>query len=85
VLAGLSPERWFAILERRDGWYVQVGIGPPAGTSPGWYALERHDGDASAHYRTVVTDLQESTTAFTAFAADDPDWTHRFAWQPYEL
>jgi hypothetical protein len=68
-----------------DGWYVQVGVGPQAGTRPGWYALERHDGDPSGHYRAVVTDLGEVIAAFTGFAADDPDWTRRCAWEPYEL
>jgi hypothetical protein len=85
LLGGLSPDEWFAILERADGWYVQVGVGAQAGTRPGWYALERHDGDPSQHYQTVVTDLREVIAAFTGFAADDPGWTRRFAWEHYEL
>ncbi|GIH21532.1 hypothetical protein [Rugosimonospora africana] len=87
TLTQLAPERWFAILERQDGWYLQVGYGSQAGTRPGWYALERQDGDPSKHYRTIATDLGEvitAFTAFTAFAADDPDWSRRFAWQPYQ-
>jgi hypothetical protein len=85
ALTQLGADGWFAILERNDGWYVQVGIGSQAGTRPGWYALERQDGGPSEHYRTVVTDLGEIVAAFTGFAESDPDWTRRFAWQRYQL
>lgn len=85
TLTQLGAEGWFAILERHDGWYVQVGVGTQAGTRPGWYALERQDGDPSEHHRTVVTDLRDIIAAFTGFAGGDPDWSRRFAWQPYQL
>jgi hypothetical protein len=85
ALAQLGTGGWFAILERDDGWYVQVGVGTQAGTRSGTYALERQDGDPSEHYRTNVTDLGEVVAAFTGFAEGDPDWSRRFAWQPYQL
>jgi hypothetical protein len=85
VLTQLGADRWFAVLERRDGWYLQVGVGTQAATRPGWYALERHDGSRDAHYRTTVTDLREVVDAFAGFAANDPDWARRFTWQPYQL
>jgi hypothetical protein len=85
ALTQLGAEQWSAILERRDGWYIQVGVGNHAGTRPGCYALERHDGSPGAHYRTVLTDLREVVAAFTAFATDDPNWSRRFTWQPYQL
>jgi hypothetical protein len=85
ALTQLNADHWSAILERRDGWYVQVGVGARAGTRPGWYALERQDGNPAAHYRTVLTDLHEVVAAFTGFAADDPNWSRRFTWQTYQL
>jgi hypothetical protein len=59
ALASLSVNNWYAILERHDGWYLQVGYGTEADTRPGWYALERQDGGHDEHYRTIVTDLRE--------------------------
>ncbi|HEY2671540.1 MAG TPA: hypothetical protein VGJ07_14375 [Rugosimonospora sp.] len=85
VLIELAPARWFANLRRRDGWYVQVGLGSPADTQPGWYALEREEGRVDAHYRTILTDVQEVIAAFNGFAVDDPNWARRFAWQPYRI
>jgi hypothetical protein len=85
VLVRLSSTQWFAILQRRDGWFVQVGAGTEAGTRPGWYALERQDGSLDDHYRTIVTDIEDVIAAFTGFAADDPNWTRRFAWQRHQL
>jgi hypothetical protein len=80
-----AANRWFAMLERNDGWYLQVGIGTQAATRPGWYALERQNGNPGAHYRAVVTDLREVVAAFAGFASDDPHWSRRFAWQPYQI
>jgi hypothetical protein len=83
VLPELGTDRWFAILERQDGRFIQVGYGTRAGTRPGWYALERQDGTAHAHYRTITSDVHEVIAAFIGFATQDTDWTRRFAWQPY--
>lgn len=85
VLTGLNRGCWYAALQRRDGWFVQAGVGVQAGTRAGWYALERQDGDPGRHYRTTVTDLQEIITAFTGFADDDPTWTRRFAWHHHQI
>jgi hypothetical protein len=85
ALTQLGSAGWYAILERPDGWYVQVGVGAQAGTRPGGYALERQDGGPSQHYRTIVIDLSEVIAAFTGFAGGDPNWSRRFAWQPYQL
>jgi hypothetical protein len=85
VLPELGSDGWYAVLERRDGWFVQVGYGASAGTRPGWYALERQEGSVSEHYRTETTDLREVIEAFVGFATDDPDWTRRFTWQSYQI
>jgi hypothetical protein len=81
LLRSLSDENWFAILERTDGWYVQVGLGEPAGIRPGWYALERREGSAHSHFQAIATDLKEIIRAFHGFASDDEEWIRRFAWQ----
>jgi hypothetical protein len=80
----LGTDRWFAFLELQDGWFIQVGYGTRAGTRPGWYAVERHDGTSHAHHRTITSDLREVVAAFSGFTTD-ADWMQRFAWQPYEL
>jgi hypothetical protein len=85
VLPELGTDRWFAILERQDGWFIQVGYGTRAGTRPGWYALERQDGTSHAHYRTITSDLHEVVAAFIGFATEDADWVRRFAWEPYQI
>ncbi|GIH20278.1 hypothetical protein [Rugosimonospora africana] len=85
VLIELAPTRWSASLTRRDGWFVRVGLGSPAGTRPGWYALERQDGREDARYRTILTDVQEVIAAFNGFAVDDPNWARRYTWQPHAI
>lgn len=80
-----GTDRWFAILERQNGWFVQVGYGTRAGTRPGWYALEHQDGASHAHYRTITSDLQDIVAAFIGFATEDAGWTTRFAWEPYQI
>jgi hypothetical protein len=85
ALRKLSRDRYFVILERAGGHYVQVGYGQDAGTRPGWYALERRDGSADRHYRCVVTDITEIVKAFNAFAAGEVGWERRFGWQKVEL
>jgi hypothetical protein len=85
LLPELGTDRWFAILERQNGWFVQVGYGTRAGTRPGWYALEHQDGASHAHYRTITSDLQDIVAAFIGFATEDAGWTTRFAWEPYQI
>jgi hypothetical protein len=52
VLVRLSKDNYYAVLNRADGWYVQVGVGERAGTRPGWYVLERREGSPDSHFRT---------------------------------
>lgn len=81
----LSPDNWYAILERAPEWYLQVGFGLNAGAPDGQFALEHRDGGADRHYRAVVADLDEVVEAFVGFAAGEQAWTDRFAWQPLDL
>jgi hypothetical protein len=85
VLPELGTERWFAILERQTGWFIQAGYGARAGTRPGWYALERQDGASHRHSRTITSDLQDVIAAFIGFAGEDAYWMRRFAWEPYQI
>jgi hypothetical protein len=39
----------FVILERADGWFVQVGYGEFAGAPDGTYALEYQEGSTDRH------------------------------------
>jgi hypothetical protein len=56
TVEALSDENYFAVLERFDGWFAQVGYGPRAGAEPGWYALEFQEGSVDQHYRTETED-----------------------------
>ena len=84
VLVRLSRANYFAVLSRADGWYVQVGVGEPAGTRPGTYGLERRDGSAEQHFRTELTDIEEVVRAFVGFAENDATFVRRFVWRKYD-
>ncbi|MEV4705282.1 hypothetical protein [Actinoplanes sp. NPDC049316] len=85
VVAGVGADDYFAVLQRSDDWYVQVGYGERAGTRNGWYALERREGTPDRHYRAEVTNVEDVVEAFVGFLQDDPTIAHRFSWQPYTL
>lgn len=80
----LTRDNFWAVLTRADDWYVQVGFGPKADARPGWYALERRDGQPERHFRTVLSDVEEIVAAFVAFSTGDPALYTRFVWQPYD-
>jgi hypothetical protein len=80
ALRRLSRNNWYAILERSEDWWVQVGDGATAGTREGWYALERRDGSADQQYRANVADLDKVITAFQRFAQGDESWIRGFSW-----
>jgi hypothetical protein len=83
VLVRLSSDNYYAVLDRADGWYIQVGYGEQAGTRPGWYALERRDGAPDQHFRTELTDVEEVVRAFVGFLQNDPTITIRLPWRRY--
>jgi hypothetical protein len=81
LLQAISPRNWYACLESRPGWFVQVGIGPNAGSIPsGMFALEYREGSPERHQRTLVASLDEVVTAFEGFASGDPVWKDAFSW-----
>lgn len=83
-LRRLSAENWHAILERRPGWFVQVGIGEYAGNVPvGKFAVEYREGEPDLHYRVVVDSLDEVMAVFEGFAAVDEAWKTAHAWAEY--
>jgi hypothetical protein len=85
ALRRLSRDNWFALLERTDDRYLQVGYGEQAGTRAGWYALEHRDGSADEHFRAVLTDLNQVITAFKGYARGDETWRRRFAWKKMDI
>ncbi|MFI1994376.1 hypothetical protein [Actinoplanes sp. NPDC020271] len=78
----LGEENHFLILERADGWFVQVGFGPAAGAEPGRYALEYREGHPDKHYRTETTDGEAAARLLTDFLAGDEAYKRRHVWRP---
>jgi len=85
VISKLSRNNYYVVLERADGWYVQVGLGERASTRAGWYALERRDGSPDRHYRIELSDVEAVCQAFIAFIEDDESLSTRFAWRPHRV
>ena len=85
VARQLGDKSYYAILERADGWYVQVGYGGTAGTGPGTYALEYREGSMERHFRSDTTDLTEVIRFLQEFLAGDETWKRRHTWQPLFL
>ena len=81
LLQTLSSRNWYACLEARPGWFIQVGIGPNAGNVPaGKFALEHREGAPERHYRTLVASLDDVVAAFEGFASGDPAWKGSISW-----
>ncbi|GLW32560.1 hypothetical protein [Actinoplanes regularis] len=78
----LGLDNHFLVLERSDGWFVQVGYGPAAGTEPGRYALEYREGTPKEHYRTETPDRTEATRLLTEFLAGADTYKRRHTWRP---
>jgi hypothetical protein len=85
VISKLSRENYYAVLERADGWYIQVGLGEKASARAGWYALERRDGSPDHHYRVELSDVETVCSAFVAFMDGDESLLTRFGWRPYTV
>jgi hypothetical protein len=85
ALETLSKKNWYAILDRGDEVYMQVGVGGGEGTGThvpvGAYNLEHRAGDVDAHYRHETTDLKTVIQAFQEFASGDDDWVKRLTWE----
>jgi hypothetical protein len=81
-IRSLGPDNHFLILERADGWFVQVGYGPAAGAGPGRYALEYREGAPEEHYRAETPDVTEAISLLTGFLAGADTFKRRHTWLP---
>lgn len=79
LLRQISEKNWFACLDVRPGWFVQVGLGERAGGAPdGMYGVEYREGSADRHFRYVTGDFDEVVSAFRGFADGHEDWKAAF-------
>jgi hypothetical protein len=81
LLTRLNRHNWFAILERADGRFIQVGRWKD---SPNW-GLEYQDGSVAEHYRCEVDSLDGLDEVFWAFARGDDSWRASFVWVRLKL
>ncbi|MFF5291561.1 hypothetical protein [Paractinoplanes globisporus] len=82
VVRRLNEERFYALLERSDGVYAQVGFGPKSGAAPGAYALEHR---AGVHLRADTTDPDAAVRFLQRFRAGDDTWRDGHEWRRLEL
>ncbi|MFI5890677.1 hypothetical protein ACIA5D_11230 [Actinoplanes sp. NPDC051513] len=85
VVRGLNEERFFALLERSDGAYAQVGFGPKAGAAPGIYALEHRAAPEGEHLRAETGNQDEAVAFLQRFRAGDDGWRAHHEWRRLEL
>ena len=81
VLEGLDRRNWFAVLERPDGWYIQVG----RWKDERLWGLEYREGTPERHFRTEVPTLDGVAEIFHRFAAADYTWQADFSWEKLTL
>jgi hypothetical protein len=81
ALRRLSRDNWYVVLEQREHWYVQVGLGSTAGAPEGRFALEYRAGSAHRHYRCTVADLDDVAAVFAEFSRGESPWRRRFSWE----
>ena len=77
----LTAEKHFAVLERSDGFYVQVGYGRRAGVAPGTYALEYRAGPDGDHSRAETRAVAEAIRFLKEFRDGEDQWKQRHAWE----
>lgn len=82
VAGRLGLDNTYAILERADGWFVQIGYGQAVGVPAGSYALEYQEGALDQHYRSCTTDRQEVVKLLQEFRAGEDTWKRRHVWRP---
>lgn len=71
----------YVVLERADGWFVQVGYGDVRGEPVGTYALEYQEGSIDQHFRSQTTDRHEAVRFLQEFRAGDENWKRRHLWR----
>jgi hypothetical protein len=75
----LSPDNEFVILERADGWFVQVAYGAES------YAMEYQEGSVDQQYGTETSDVNDVVQFLTEYLAGQDTWKSRHTWQHLEL
>jgi hypothetical protein len=82
TIGKLGSDNHFAILQRADEWYAQVGYGDQVGAPAGTYVLEYREGSADRHFHTHTRDIVEATRFLQEFLAGTENWKRRHLWQP---
>jgi hypothetical protein len=85
TIAKLGRDNYFAILDRADGWYAQVGYGASAGVRPGLYAMEYREGSADRHFRAVTSDVAAAVRFMQEFLGGGDTWKRRHRWSRIEV
>lgn len=88
MLRQLSERNWYAILQREpdSSWYVQVGLGPGAGSlPPGKLAVEHREGSPDRHFRCTVDGIGDVIEVFSGFASGANGWRTALPWAPLTL
>jgi hypothetical protein len=82
IIGQVGKDNGYVILERADGWFVQVGYGDAAGVPAGTYALEYQEGSIDQHCRCQTTDREAAVRLLQEFRAGDETWKRRHQWRP---
>lgn len=82
IIGQVGENNRYVILERSDGWFVQVGYGDAAGVPAGTYALEYQEGSIDRHFRCQTTDREAALRLLQEFRAGSDRWRRRHLWGP---
>jgi hypothetical protein len=74
----LNDKNYFAILDRADGGYAQIGYGSAAGVPAGTWALEYWEDGSS--FRTETRDVAEAVGFVQEYLAGEDPWKRRHRW-----
>lgn len=74
ALSEISSEDWYVVLERRPGWFIQVGFGEVAGVSDGSHALEVREGSEENHFRAVIEERSRVIDIFCRYLSGNAGW-----------
>jgi hypothetical protein len=85
AVSKLSNDNYFAILERADGWYAQVGYGVTAAVTPGTYAMEYREASLERHFHAETPDRVAATRFLQEFLEGNETYKRRHAWRRLEL
>lgn len=83
IMGQVGENNGYVILERADGWFVQVGYGGLAGLTAGTYALEYQEGSIDQHFRCDTTDREAAVRLLQEFRTGDETWKYRHLWRPF--